>query len=128
MRPERLSFYISTLGLMAVSLTSFSYSVRREIRERDKYTCQKCGRPAKECSHFDHDRSSDGYDSPDNGEVLCTRCHYLDHYNRHLDPGLGLSREGNLWALNKIWERIPVKDRRDLPLPESVSRQAHTFR
>lgn len=121
-RAETHLALISSLGLLAVSLTAFSRSVRHEIGERDHWTCQESGyKGALEAAHFSHNKNDPAYNTPENGRMLAPKFHYLDHYNRHGTPGLGLSEAENLWALNEIWKRLTDKERRGLPEPDTVT-------
>ena len=59
-------------------MAPFSYESRREIGERDNWTCH-CGRSFQEgwmveASHENHFRDS-FYDDPENGVIECRACH-----------------------------------------------------
>jgi hypothetical protein len=130
MRRAELISLTSSLGILAVSLTAFSWEVRQQIRERDNYRCQDTGEPARECAHYSHDKSLETYDTPENGRVLTQKSHYMDHFNRHGRPELGLSNHHNLWALKTIWKRLSDEEKVGLPTPEEVllPRQMKMFR
>ncbi|HOU75564.1 MAG TPA: HNH endonuclease signature motif containing protein [Candidatus Dojkabacteria bacterium] len=77
---------VEIASLAFVAFGAFSDKVRREIFERDKGTCQRCGRRFKDgwmlqCSHFDHERN-EGYDDPENGQLECIRCHMANHLSQ----------------------------------------------
>ncbi len=47
--------------------------LRKEIRKRDNYTCQICGKnPVKYCHHIDYDKKNC---NSDNLITLCSKCH-----------------------------------------------------
>lgn len=55
-------------------------TLRRSIRERDRYTCQMCGKePSIVCHHIDYDKKNS---NPDNLVTLCQSCHGRTHTNR----------------------------------------------
>ncbi len=84
---------------------AFSWKSRQAIKERDGNRCVDCGSPLHlECAHYDHNKSSSRYDDPSNGRVLCVEDHLADHISR--EGKNGLTKEGNRWAVNKIWERL----------------------
>jgi len=61
--------------------TDWTKTLRRNIRERDRYTCQLCGRePAIYCHHKDYDKKNC---SPDNLTTLCRKCHSKTNINRN---------------------------------------------
>jgi hypothetical protein len=58
-------------------------SLRRTIRERDKYTCQLCGKPQGDRVHSVHHINYDKKDcNPDNLITLCNSCNTKVNYNR----------------------------------------------
>lgn len=63
----------------------FTYSARREIGERDSWTCVNCGRSFRngwmvQAAHFPDDHSPGQQDpNPANGRILCTGCHIIEH-------------------------------------------------
>lgn len=60
-------------GTKAESLPKVPESVKKQIRERDHYTCQLCGEYGKDVDHIvPHDITHDN--SPENLRVLCRRC------------------------------------------------------
>lgn len=76
---------------------AFSAAIRKIVGYRDNWTCQweegctlgKDGMPARfqdgfmvDAAHKDHDASSEAYDDPNNGLILCLTHHYLDHLAR----------------------------------------------
>ena len=71
-----------------ITMMAFSKRSAREIGEREDWRCN-CGRGFKvqdghyviHMAHIDHTRNED-YDNPDNGTVMCVRCHIEDHINR----------------------------------------------
>lgn len=46
--------------------------VKREVRERDRYTCRICGEPGKTVHHVDYDQ---GNNDKSNLVTLCRLCH-----------------------------------------------------
>lgn len=58
--------------------------VRAFVLIRDRYICQKCGRPAQEVHHKIHLSPENIYDpkvslNPDNLISLCKDCHFNEH-------------------------------------------------
>ena len=58
--------------------------VREGIMMRDKYTCQRCHRPAQEVHHKQHLSPDNIWDTnitlnPDNLVALCRDCHFRQH-------------------------------------------------
>lgn len=58
--------------------------VRSFVLMRDKYKCQKCGKPAQEVHHKEHLTPDNIYDptinlNPDNLVSLCKDCHFEEH-------------------------------------------------
>lgn len=87
------------LGLLAVPFFAFSTPVRREIGRRDGWTCQgldgECvweyiqEKPASfqdgfwvMGAHYEHNKKSPDYDTPDAGRILCLVDHYI--YDRRM--------------------------------------------
>ena len=55
-------------------------SLRKSIRERDRYTCQVCGEePAVYVHHIDYDKKNC---NPTNLVTLCASCHGKTNFNR----------------------------------------------
>ena len=102
----RFGVPLATVGFLFVaSLTAFSRKVKYEIHERDNWTCNRCGttKPPFEAGHTDHDRSNPEYDSTDNGDTFCVKCHLEDHIE---NAGRnGLSKEANDWAIEQLRKR-----------------------
>lgn len=60
--------------------TDWTETLRKSIRERDRYTCQACGiEPAIEVHHIDYNKVNC---NPDNLVTLCKSCHCKTGYNR----------------------------------------------
>lgn len=63
--------------------TEWKETLRRSIRERDKYTCKFCGVSqgdiAHSVHHIDYDKKNN---SPENLTTLCFSCHGKTNYNR----------------------------------------------
>jgi hypothetical protein len=59
-------------------------TLKRSIRERDRYTCQACGElqsdKAFDCHHIDYDKKNC---NPDNLITLCRKCHMKTNFNRN---------------------------------------------
>ena len=90
---------LTTLGLFAtleLSKLAFTRSARREVGIRDHWTCnglfdQPCtfgkdNQPASwddgfwvNAAHIDHDKKSDFYNNPNNGRILCSTHHAMEH-------------------------------------------------
>lgn len=69
--------------------------VREFVRMRDRYTCQKCGRPMQEVHHKIHLSKENIWDpkitlNPDNLISLCRDCHFRQHEE---DAGRGQAVE-----------------------------------
>ena len=64
---------------------AWSPKLRKNIRERDKYTCQECGMTEEELGyklsvhHIDYDKQNN---SENNLITLCTSCHMQTNFNR----------------------------------------------
>lgn len=108
-------------GIFLLSQFAFSKKTRKEIIKRDGYACVLCGSTdGCNCAHIDHSRDNPRYDDPSDGRVLCDEHHYLDHYNRHGSPNLGLNEAQNRWSLASIWARLSENKKKRLPPPDSV--------
>jgi 5-methylcytosine-specific restriction endonuclease McrA len=63
--------------------TDWTASLKRAIRERDRYTCQLCSEQQKESAfsvhHIDYDKTNC---NPNNLITLCKGCHTKTNYNR----------------------------------------------
>jgi len=56
-------------------------TLKRSIRERDKYTCQICGKePSIYCHHIDYNKLNC---NPENLITLCHSCHTKTNFNRN---------------------------------------------
>lgn len=111
--PERgrfapLFFYgiMAGVGLL-LSQFAFTSAVRRQILERDGYRCTVCGSTDHlEAAHINHNRDYPGYNTPENGRVLDSYCHLIDHIERAGNNGL--LPHHNEWAIQKLAERAYV--------------------
>jgi len=55
-------------------------TLKRSIRERDKYQCKLCGKePALDCHHIDYNKTNC---NPNNLIILCRSCHIKTNTNR----------------------------------------------
>jgi len=54
-------------------------TLKRAIRERDKYICQLCSSYGKAVHHIDYDKKNC---NPDNLITLCRKCHSKTNFNR----------------------------------------------
>jgi len=59
--------------------SEFNESLKRKIRERDKYKCNICGKKGKRIHHIDYCKTNN---SPSNLITLCVSCHVKTNYNR----------------------------------------------
>jgi hypothetical protein len=60
--------------------TDWTETLKRSIRQRDRYTCQICGiEPAIHVHHIDYDKKNC---NPDNLITLCHSCHSKTNSNR----------------------------------------------
>lgn len=58
-------------------------TLKRSIRERDKYVCRLCGEPQTDKAHAVHHIDYNKYNcSPNNLITLCQKCHGKTNYNR----------------------------------------------
>lgn len=93
-------------------LTSFSDRVRKLIKQRDR----SCQWPLEgdddmhvgylEAAHYDHSRSNPRYDTPENGQLLCTKHHQAQHIANAGHNGLTESQ--NNWAVDAIGKRLKL--------------------
>ena len=61
--------------------TDWTKTLRRAIRERDRYICQICGKePAIDVHHIDYDKKNC---NPNNLVTLCHTCHLKTYRNRN---------------------------------------------
>lgn len=75
-------------------MSPFSEPISNEIRRRDQWTCQSCGKSSFdaekwliEASHIDHTRN-ELYNEPENGEASCIPCHLMYHIDLGDIPGV----------------------------------------
>lgn len=63
-------------------------TLRRSIRERDKYTCRMCGMPQSDTAycihHIDYNKNNN---NPNNLTTLCRSCHTKTNFNREYWQG-----------------------------------------
>jgi hypothetical protein len=58
-------------------MAGFTTTLRKRIKERDNYTCQKCGnRERLQIHHLDHDPL---HNDPKNLTTWCIHCHMIHH-------------------------------------------------
>lgn len=61
--------------------TDWTETLKKSIRQRDKYTCQICSKePAIICHHIDYNKKNC---NPDNLITLCHSCHNKTNHNRN---------------------------------------------
>ena len=58
----------------------YTKKLRKQVCERDNYTCQLCGRQANHTHHIIY-RSHGGKHIPENLICLCIACHETAHMN-----------------------------------------------
>ena len=110
---ELITHAVDLSPLTIPILMAFSKKVRREIWERDCGKCVMCGSTIGcECAHINHNKSDPNYNDASNGRLLCKPHHMWDHINRSGTEQLGLTEEGNDWAIMMIWKRIWGLDNR----------------
>lgn len=92
------------LRLLSLLFSGFSYSTRRKIGSRDKWTCTvpDCNKSFKngwfvQAAHFDHNRKNGDYDDPDNGRILCVEHHLEEHMWRFREA----KRQGDKKQMNR---------------------------
>ena len=105
---------LSTLGLLAISLCSFSRRSRKKIHKRDHNKSAESGvGGCLQCAHINHDKKHPDYNKPFNGRLLTPREHYLDHYHNHGKNGL--SKEDNFAATKGLYFTLSKDQRKGLP-------------
>lgn len=129
MNKERVKQYLETganitaLGVIAsVTLSAFSRKTRKEIFERDNYTCVDCGATKHlEGAHDNHDKDNPDYDSVHTGRCRCSRCHYLQHsYAKEFPEDIGMKYvDWNRSAIASLYERLPYEWKMSVPPPEA---------
>lgn len=88
MESRKVIDIVSGIALLSIPFLAFSQRTAREIFNRDRGTCQCCGASfygdgmMMHASHFDHDKSSKWYNSPDNGQLECIPCHIQTHLSQ----------------------------------------------
>jgi hypothetical protein len=116
---KRLKRGVEVIGMLAMSVLAFTPDIARKIFERDRGTCQCCGKSFYKdgvmvhASHLNHDRD-DYYNDPDNGQIECIRCHLFcdhlpkmdhlgdEHYNAVVFLANQVAREGyHTWEFYK---------------------------
>lgn len=119
---EKTLLFLLTMTMLTMA---FSRETRDIILERDGYMSVESGDTNHlEAAHYNHDKKNPLYDHPSSGRTLTRREHYLDHYKRHADGTLGLTRFQNRWALNSIWRRMTKEERKGLPEPPPLNGDA----
>lgn len=121
---------LASIALFVLLTSKFDYLIAQQIKERDK-GCVVCGetdRSKWDASHIDHRRGK-RYQSLDNGETRCRKCHFDYHLENLFAPEkIGMTRDGNLASLCYIWDRMTQDERSEqmaiLP-PEVKSLIAH---
>lgn len=101
---EILSTLSVIFGIVALSQFAFSIGPRREIGERDKWTCQSCGKSFAKgwmvhAAHKPkyHDPKDPLYDTAKAGDIECISCHIAQH-----EKGTALGSAGDQGALNLL--------------------------
>lgn len=88
--------------------SAFSRRSREEIRTRAGGVSEWSGDGVHNghtmhCAHLNHDRTRPDYDNPQNGVYLTVTEHYEQHKGAiGRARELGLTEEGNNWAVNKL--------------------------
>lgn len=82
LRGEKSSFWRGGISYEPYSI-DWTKTLKRSIRERDRYTCQICGEPqgdrALSVHHIDYDKKNN---NPNNLVALCLKCHSKTSFNR----------------------------------------------
>ena len=102
-------FFYGVMAGVGLLLTQFAFSngVRKQILERDGYRCTVCGSTDHlEAAHINHNRDYPGYNTPENGRILDTYCHLIDHIERA--GSNGLLPHHNEWAIEQLAQRAYV--------------------
>lgn len=91
-------------GILLASTLAFTYRARREILERDNYTCVETGKQWREgwnlnASHYplEHKRGPDP--DPSAGRTLSVESHIIEEIQR-----------GNMWGARKLWENQTIRN------------------
>jgi hypothetical protein len=94
------------LLLFRLITSSFSYEVREQIRKRAGYRSELSGRDDEplECAHWNHDKTEQTYDDPDNGRLLLLSEHLQDHIDRAGENGL--SESDNNYAIRTLERKL----------------------
>ena len=106
---EILSTLSVILGIVALSQFAFSVGPRKEIGERDNWTCTSCGKSFAKgwmvhAAHKPKHHSADDplYDDPKAGDIKCISCHIDQH-----EKGTSLGIAGDQSALNLLRQLDP---------------------
>jgi len=76
---EKSHFWKGGISYLPYSV-NWTKTLKRSIRERDKYTCQICKKePSTQVHHIDYNKQNC---NPDNLITLCISCHAKTNFNR----------------------------------------------
>lgn len=111
--PE-LVLNLASLGILAIALlTGFSMETRNKIRDRARAKLgylgsEKSGRRDEplQCSHINHSKDFEGYDTPENGVLLTISEHLQEHIKTAGKNGL--SKENNDHAIASLRQQIHI--------------------
>ncbi|MHA1400166.1 MAG: hypothetical protein ACTSQE_07440 [Candidatus Heimdallarchaeaceae archaeon] len=109
---EFLILSLSSLGLLAISFLAFSKKSKKEIGNRDKWTCVDCHKQFKDgwMVHASHNSNSHHkgphYDKPESGAIRCVDCHQEQH---ELGTSLGELNDSRAVNLLKHQDRVTRK-------------------
>ena len=110
MEGERTSIIPTIVGVAALAVVgglltncAFTTGIRNQILARDG-GCVKRGPHygELEASHKNHNKPE--YNTPENGECLCTYHHLLEH--QKMEGRNGLCRAGNKWAIEHLVHKL----------------------
>jgi hypothetical protein len=105
-RPSLLPFIGLAVFSSVLSSFAFTRGVRNQILQRDK-GCQGTGEHGGilEAAHIDHNHKASWYNLASNGIALCTLHHLFQHQDTPL-VDLGMCKESNDWAIDKLEDRV----------------------
>ena len=111
--------------------TDWTETLRKSIRQRDKYTCQICRKePAIYCHHIDYNKKNC---NPNNLITLCKNCHSKTNTNRnHWINYFNIQKAVKYKTLNSasLFQTIKVEGIGEVPIigeVDSFTRKVHYY-